>query len=253
MKEVMKETVAVGRTVESAVAEGAKELGADPGSVTYEVLEQPKKGFLGFGETLAKVKVFYLESEEDVAVSFVKRILADMDIDAIVSVTTDLKARRDRLINISGEEAGALIGHHGETLEALQYLVNLAAARKESDGEDEGFVNRYTVDIEGYRDRREQALRRLAHRMSEKAIKTHRSVALEPMNPYERRIIHAEVQDIRGVTTSSTGSEGNRRVVIYPEEGAQQRSSRRRRRGPKAQGAAAPEPVMEAVVEETEE
>lgn len=232
MKEMIKETVAVGRTVESAVAQGAKELGADPGTVTYEVLEQPKKGFLGFGESPAKVKVFYTVSEEDAAVAFVKRILADMEIDAQVSVTTDTRAKRDRLINITGEQAGALIGHHGETLEALQYLVNLAASRKEEEEEtgEEGFQNRYTVDIENYRIRREQALKRLAHRMSEKALKTHRSVALEPMNPYERRIIHAEVQNISGVTTSSVGSEGNRRVVIYPGDVAGRKNDNRRRR-----------------------
>ncbi len=229
--ENIKETIATGRTVEAAVAEGARELGADPGSVTYEIIEQPKKGFLGFGEAPAKVKVFYTVIDEDVAVSFVKRILADMDIDATVSVTTDTRAKRDRLINITGEQAGSLIGHHGETLEALQYLVNLAAARAEQpeDGEEVN-LNRYTVDIENYRARREQTLRRLAHRMSDRALKTHRSVALEPMNPYERRIIHAEVQGIAGVTTASTGAEGNRRVVIYPGDTAGKPGTRRRRK-----------------------
>ncbi len=239
----LKETIVTGRTIEAAVAQGARELGADPGSVTYEVIEQPKKGFLGFGESPAKVKVIYEVIEEDVAVSFVKKILADMGIDAMVSVTTDTKTKRDRLINVVGEEAGALIGHHGETLEALQYLVNLAAARhdvRQGDDEDTVSMSRYTVDIENYRARREQALKRLAHRMSERAIKSGKSVSLEPMNPYERRIIHAEVQGIAGVTTSSTGSEGNRRVVIYPETqtGKGRNASRRRRkpqdRAPKA-------------------
>lgn len=237
MKEIIKETVAIGRTIEAAVAEGARELGADPGTVTYEVIEQPKKGFLGFGEAPAKVKVIYQVAKEDTAVAFVKRILSDLEIDASVTVTTDNRAKRDRLINITGEEAGALIGHHGETLEALQYLVNLAANQSHAEDdqdeeESDEYHNRYTVDIESYRVRREQTLRRLAHRMSEKAIKTHRSVALEPMNPYERRIIHAEVQTIDGVTTASTGSEGNRRVVIYPDNGNGQRTGgRRRRRG----------------------
>ncbi len=251
MKEMIKETIATGRTVEFAVAEGAKMLGADPGGVTYEVLEQPKKGFLGFGEVLAKVKVFYNVNDEDTAVRFVKQILSDMEIDALVTVTTDHRAKRDRLIQISGEEAGVLIGHHGETLEALQYLVNLAVLKKEAadreEGDEEGTSqNRYTVDIENYRERREQTLKRLAHRMADKAKKTGKSVALEPMNPYERRIIHAEVQGISGVTTSSTGSEGNRRVVIYPGEGSEPRKNhRRRRRGPKpeasqAEGATAP-------------
>lgn len=253
MNENVRETIAVGSTIEAAVAEGARALGADAGSVTYEVLEQPKKGFLGFGEAPAKVKVFYTVTDEDTAVRFVRQILADIQIDAMVSVTTDTRAKRDRLIQITGEQAGVLIGHHGETLEALQYLVNLAACRKENkdreEDEEETNQNRYTVDIENYRYRREQTLKRLAHRMADRALRTHRNVTLEPMNPYERRIIHAEVQTIAGVTTSSTGSEGNRRVVIYPgEEGTTKggRNQRRRRRGPK------PEAVQSAAVEANE-
>ena len=254
MSENIKETIAIGSTIEAAVAEGARQLGTTPGSVTYEVLEQPKKGFLGFGEVPAKVKVIYEVSDEDVAVRFVRNLLSDMEIDAMVSVTTDFKAKRDRVIQITGEQAGVLIGHHGETLEALQYLVNLAACRQEEkngDGE-EGSMNRYTVDIENYRYRREQTLKRLAHRMADRALRTHRNVTLEPMNPYERRIIHAEVQNIAGVTTSSTGSEGNRRVVIYPgeEAGKGGGKSRRRRRAPKSEVADAA--VNEGAVENFE-
>ena len=117
-------------------------------------------------------------------------------------------------MEITGADAGVLIGHHGDTLDAFQYLVNLAANKKESD---ERKYTRISVDIENYREKREQTLRALADRMAQKVKKTGRSVTLEPMNAYERRIIHAQVQGIAGVSTNSVGAEGNRRVVIYIE------------------------------------
>ena len=110
-----------------------------------------------------------------------------------------------------------LIGHHGDTLDAFQYLANLAANREFKSGDKNH--NRVTVDIEDYRSKREQTLRALARRMANKAIKYGRSVMLEPMNPYERRIIHSEIQNIEGVATNSIGSENNRKVVIYLTDG----------------------------------
>lgn len=229
-----RETTATGKTVEAAISAGAEELGVDVASVTYEVLEAPKKGFLGFGETPAKVRVEYVCTPENSALEFIRTIIKDMDLNAEAEVTADYKAKRDRLLSIKGEDAGVLIGHHGETLEALQYLVNLAANRREED-DDESTYTRFTVDIEGYREKREETLRKLAHRMAERALKYKKSVALEPMNPYERRIIHSEVQNIEGVTTSSVGTDSNRRVVIYlegeavPTEAKTRRPSSRRR------------------------
>ena len=117
-------------------------------------------------------------------------------------------------MEITGAGAGLLIGHHGDTLDAFQYLVNLAANKKETD---ERKYTRISVDIENYREKREQTLRALADRMAQKVKKTGRSVTLDPMNAYERRIIHAQVQGIEGVSTNSVGSDSNRRVVIYPE------------------------------------
>ena len=227
-----REIEATGKTVEAAVSAGAEELGVDVASVTYEVLEQPKKGFLGFGETLAKVRVEYVVTPENTALEFLRTVIRDMDLRATVDITADYKAKRDRLLSVSGEDAGILIGHHGETLEALQYLVNLAANRREDD--DESTYTRFTLDIEGYREKREDTLRRLAHRMAQRALKTGKNVALEPMNPSERRIIHSEVQGIEGVTTSSVGTDSNRRVVIYleggeiPTESKSRRASKRR-------------------------
>jgi spoIIIJ-associated protein len=212
-----KEITATGKTVEAAVAIGAEQLGVDVAAVTYEVLEAPKKGFLGFGESPAKVKVCYTPTPESTALAFVRTLIADMGIEAEAALSIIPGAKREFLITVSGEEASALIGHHGDTLDSLQYLTNLAANRREED--EESNYTRITVDIENYRAKREDTLRKLARRMADKALRTHRSVTLEPMNAYERRIIHSEIQNISGVTTNSIGTDHNRRVVISLEGG----------------------------------
>ena len=122
----------------------------------------------------------------------------------------------DMVITIDGESAGVLIGHHGDTLDALQYLANLAANRKE-EGEKREYA-RITVDVESYRAKREEALRILARKKAHQVLKYKKSIMLEPMNPYERRIIHSEIQKMEGVSTNSIGVENNRRIVIYLEE-----------------------------------
>ena len=118
-----------------------------------------------------------------------------------------------RRIILTGDDAGVLIGHHGETLDALQYLSNLACTKKNAEGERDH--SRVTLDIQGYRAKREETLRALARAKAQKALRTGRNVMLEPMNAYERRIIHSEVQTISGVSTNSIGSDNNRKVVIY--------------------------------------
>ena len=127
-------------------------------------------------------------------------------------------------IIIKGGDATMLIGHHGDTLDSFQYLANLAANREFKSGDKNH--NRVTVDIEDYRSKREQTLRALARRMANKAIKYNRSVMLEPMNPYERRIIHSEIQNIEGVSTNSIGSENNRKVVIYLTDSKQKKNQK---------------------------
>lgn len=222
-----KELTVTAKTVEAAVADGAEQLGVDVSAVTYEVIEAPKKGFLGFGETLAKVKVCFTPSPEMSALTFVRTIIRDMDIIADATISAVSGSKREFLINVTGEEASALIGHHGETLDSLQYLTNLAANRREED--EEGNYTRITVDVENYRSKREDTLRRLARRMADKALRYHKNVTLEPMNSYERRIIHSEVQNIAGVTTNSIGADNNRRVVISldgEDKGAPKTASR---------------------------
>lgn len=205
-----KEIIVEGKTVEAAVSAGCEELGVPAGSVTYEVLEEAKKGFLGMGSTPAKVRVTYTVKPEDAAVEFIRQLLSDMEIDADITVSDTKDA--DKRISITGEKAGILIGHHGDTLDAIQYLVNLAVNKKEEN--EERAYTRISVDVENYRAKREETLRSLARRMAERVKKYKRSVTLEPMNPHERRIIHSEVQNIAGVTTVSIGQESSRRVVI---------------------------------------
>ena len=148
---------------------------------------------------------------EDMSYDFVKTVIADIGLNA----EAELYSCEDgtRRIAIVGEDASALIGHHGDTLDALQYLANLASARKNIHGERD--KSRVTLDIEGYRKKREETLRALARRMAAKALRNRRSVMLEPMSAYERRIIHSEIQGIEGVSTNSIGNDNNRKIVIF--------------------------------------
>ena len=158
-----------------------------------------------------KMERRFVEAGEDMSYDFVKTLLSDIGINA----EAELYACEDgtRRITIVGDDASTLIGHHGDTLDALQYLANLASARKNSKGERD--KSRVTIDIEGYRKKREETLRALARRMAAKALRNKRSVMLEPMSAYERRIIHSEIQGIEGVSTNSIGSDNNRKIVIF--------------------------------------
>lgn len=210
-----KEIIVTGKTVEEALATAVAELGApDVGSLEYTVLEEPKKGIFGIGAAPAKLEASYTMKGADIALEFVKNVIADMGIEA-EAVMCDGE-NDDKLISIDGDGSGILIGHHGETLDSLQYLANLAANKKVA-GQKREYV-RITLDAEGYRAKREEALRALARRMADKVLKYKKSVMLEPMNPYERRIIHSEVQKIDGVSTNSIGSENNRKVVMYLDD-----------------------------------
>ena len=158
-----------------------------------------------------KMELRQVEAGEDMSFDFITTLLSDIGLNA----EAKLYAVEDgtRRITIEGEDAAVLIGHHGDTLDALQYLANLACARKNSKGERD--KSRVTIDIEGYRKKREETLRALARRMANKAKKNRRSVMLEPMSAYERRIIHSEIQNIEGVSTNSIGSDNNRKIVIF--------------------------------------
>ena len=221
-----KEIISTGRSVEEALEKAVAELGApNAEAIEYTVIEAPKKGFLGFGSAPAKISASYTVKGADIALDFIRNLVAGMGLDAKVTLTDG--EDDNKMIRVDGESAGVLIGHHGDTLDSLQYLANLAANKKVA-GEKREYC-RITVDVENYRFKREETLRALARRMADKVLRYKKSVMLEPMNPYERRIIHSEVQKIAGVSTNSIGSENNRKVVLYldTEESAPAKESRR--------------------------
>ena len=213
-----KEIISTGKTVEAALAQAARQLGKPAEELEYELIAAPKRGFLGIGEVPAKIRVIIPEEKKksgaETALDFIENLLNNMGVEADIQLIDQKNG--DKLIKIYGERASVLIGHHGDTLDSLQYLVNLAANKKDGD-DDECEYTRITVDIEDYRARREATLRALARRMASKVRKYGRQCVLEPMSAAERRIIHSEIQSIEGVTTKSVGQEGNRRVVILPE------------------------------------
>lgn len=178
--------------------------------------------------------------EMDFAKSFINSMIADMNLSA---TAFELEAAEGEdfitaegldvypAINIVGDDTGILIGHHGETLDAVQYLVNLALFRR-ANSKGSGRENiKITVDIENYRAKREETLRSLARRMAARAVKYKKNVFLEPMNPYERRIIHSELQDYPDVSTHSVGSDTNRKIIITYEGADKAPQNKRRRNG----------------------
>ncbi|NLN55000.1 MAG: protein jag [Clostridiales bacterium] len=205
---MQKEVIQNAKTVSQAVELGAKELGVSAEKVTYVVMQEPSKGFLGIGANEAIVKVIYRLTPADRAEDFIRNLLNNMGLAATVSATIE---EDGATVNIAGENMGLLIGRHGEVLDSLQYLATLAANKGLKD------YYRITIDVEGYREKRREALRQLAKRMAEKAVKYDRSFALEPMSAYERRIIHTEVQNIKGVSTYSVGNDAERKVIVCPD------------------------------------
>ena len=209
------EVICQAKNVEAAIEKGAKELGVAIERVKHEVLVEPKRGFLGIGEVLAKVKVSYTVEPTELALNFLKSLTENMGMDVVIRVEDGEDGEKN--ISLDGEDAGDLIGYHGETLDALQYLTNLAANKKSDETDDRDYTKIH-LDVENYREKRAETLRTLARRMANKVLKYKRNVTLEPMTPNERRIIHSEIQKIEGVTTHSIGTDTERRVVISMEK-----------------------------------
>ena len=207
---MLKQTVATAKTVELAVNNACAELGVAPEAVDYVVLEEPKKGILGIGACDAKVSVTLKETPAIRAYDFIEALIKNMNLDASVEIVE--QDDEGVSIAINGDHLGILIGRRGDVLDSLQYLATLAANIEKKD------FYRVTVDVQGYREKRAETLRGVAKRMSEKVLKYKKSFALEPMNAYERRIIHSACQNIEGVTTRSIGEGADRKIVISPEK-----------------------------------
>ncbi len=195
-----------GKTVEEAIEAGLKELKKDKEQVKVEVIEAPNKGFLGIiGSKLAKVKLTVVENPEEDAKSFLRDVFNTMGIDAQIAARLEGNSLN---ISLEGPNMGVIIGRRGQTLDSLQYLVSLVVNKSRED------YLKVFVDTENYREKREETLIRLANKMAKKAKKIGKTVVLEPMNPYERRIIHASLQNNPFVQTYSEGDEPYRKVVI---------------------------------------
>ncbi|NLP43986.1 MAG: protein jag [Peptococcaceae bacterium] len=203
----MKVAEKTGKTVEEAIEACLAELNVKKEHVTIEVLEEPgKKGLFGlFGSKLAKVKVSFEDDPGNLACEFLSNLTKSMAVDANFEV---FRREEHVLINITGSDLGILIGRRGDTLEAIQYITNLAVSKRLADR------TRIILDVEGYRKRREDTLIKLAKRLAEKVKRTGNKIVLEPMTPQERRIIHTALQNEWKISTFSEGEEPHRRVVI---------------------------------------
>lgn len=195
------------KTVDEAIVEACSKLLITRDKLDYEVVEEGNSGFLGIGSKPALIKARQKSSIEDVAKDFLQEVFNAMDLAVVVDVKYD-EFDKNMDIDLSGDEMGILIGKRGQTLDSIQYLTNLVVNKS---SEDKIHVK---VDTEDYRRRRKQTLENLAKNMASKVKRTRRSVSLEPMNPYERRIIHSALQNDKYVTTHSEGEEPFRKVVI---------------------------------------
>ncbi|MBC8061562.1 MAG: protein jag [Clostridiaceae bacterium] len=195
-----------GRTVQEAIEAALLELNVPQSKVDVEVLEEGTRGLFGFiGAKMAKVRITHREKGVDKGTEFLKNVLANMNVEAEISV----EQSNDRLIfDISGDKIGIVIGRRGETLDALQYLTSLVVNRGEES------YKRIVINVENYREKREETLVKLALRLADRVTRYKKDVTLESMNPYERRIIHATLQNHKFVRTYSVGEDPGRKVVI---------------------------------------
>lgn len=198
------------KTINEAVEIALRELNLNKDQVEIEVLEEPTKGLFGIlGGKPAKVRVSQKENPSLRAKELLENIMRAMNLEVDINVDENEEKVK---VNINGPDLGILIGRRGETLDALQYLVNLTANKNFEKRK------RVLVDIEGYRERREETLKKLASRLADKAKQRGRNVVLEPMNSMERRIIHTALQDRVDIYTFSEGDEPYRKIIISPKK-----------------------------------
>ena len=209
---MQKELIKEAESVEKAVELAAEELQVAVEDLDIEVLQEPQKKTLGlFGGTLAKIRATVREKDAaKIAVAFLQDVLAKMGVPEVV--VTAKEEDGHCFLSLEGEDLGFIIGRRGDTLDALQYLTSLVANRAG------GAYQRISINIGNYREKREKTLSGLARKAAIQAAKNGKNTSLEPMNPYERRIIHTAVQKVDGAMSYSVGSEPNRHVVIAPSE-----------------------------------
>ena len=196
-----------GKSVDEAITEACTTLGIESSKLDYEVIEKGSNGFLGIGSKPAIIKARKKEVVKDAVEEFLSKMFNAMDLSVDIQIDYD-EQNRNMNIELKGNEMGILIGKRGQTLDSVQYLASLVANR-----ESDEYV-RVKVDTENYRKRRKETLENLAKNIAFKVKKTRKPVYLEPMNPYERRVIHSVLQNDRYVEKHSEGEEPYRKVVV---------------------------------------
>jgi spoIIIJ-associated protein len=204
----VREVVESGKSIDEAVEHALLALSASRDQVTIDILEEPKRGLLGIGAKKATVKVTLKETPAEAVTKYIEAIVEHIGQSVEVNVTQ--VDDRTMEIQLAGDDLAILIGKRGHTLNALQYLANLVA-NKAADHK-----MKIVLDAEDYRSRRQEALEHLAERMAARAVRERKSLQLDPMPAYERKIIHTSLQNYPGITTSSNGEEPVRYVVIHP-------------------------------------
>ena len=196
------------KNIDDAITEACQQLGATSDQIEYEVIDKGSTGFLGIGSKNAVIKARKKEgSVEDNVKEFLNSVFVAMNMEVELIVKID-DAEKVIDVELKGDDMGVLIGKRGQTLDSLQYLTNLAINKKSED------YYKVKIDTEDYRKRRKETLENLAKNIAYKVKRTKRSVSLEPMNPFERRIIHSALQNDKYVTTHSEGEEPYRHVVV---------------------------------------
>ena len=198
-----------GKNVDEAITNACIDLGIEAAKLEYEVIEKGSNGFLGIGSKPAIIKAKKNQSVEDIAREFLNKVFTAMELTVKIDIKI-VENEKENIVNINiiGEDMGILIGKRGQTLDALQYLISLYVNR-----ESDAYI-RVKLDTENYRERRKATLEKLAKKIAYTVKRTKKPVALEPMNPYERRVIHSALQNDRYVCTKSEGEEPYRKVVI---------------------------------------
>lgn len=195
------------KTVDDAITESLVKFGTTSDKIEYEVIEKGSNGFLGIGSKMAKIRVRKKSDVEDYVRDFLEDVFRAMDLEVEIMITKSEDGKNVD-VELKGKEMGVLIGKRGQTLDSLQYLTNLAVGKQ---------VNEYVkvkLDTEDYRKRRKETLENLARNIAYKVKRTKRPVSLEPMNPFERRVIHSALQNDWYVSTHSEGEEPYRHVVV---------------------------------------
>ena len=201
----MKTLEKTGKTIDDAIDAAVEELGCSREDVTIEIITMPSKGIFGIGAKPALVRVSVEDSATAYAMEFLDTVFKKFGLDVTIR---PVEGEEFITLDLVGKDLGILIGRRGETLDALQYLTNLTVSRHFEDR------SKFILDVEGYRAKREETLERLAKKLAERVKESGKNISLEPMSPYERRIIHTVLQSDEQVRTFSEGEEPYRKVVI---------------------------------------